>query len=134
MFCGLPIIVAAEPALVAVASAIANGRGVETAALRAGINSGAIVMIRISLANTAERPPPTTTVSANKLAVPRRVLMNVPAACAGDCACAEIDKAPIPQNWAEMIIIAKRTSRHRRHIDALPNSSSVIFDYSASKR
>ena len=107
MFCGLPIKVAAEPALVAAASAITNGRGSRPRRCAPAISSGAIAMIRMSLASTAESPPPIATVSASKAAVPRRLF--------GDRAGAEIDEA----RFGEL----SRDDHHReqkrqgRHVD-----------------
>ena len=116
MFCGLPISVAAEPALVEAASAMAKGRG-SRPRLRAPLNSmGAIAMIRMSLARTAARPPPIATVNANSAAVPpaRRMVR------------AQRSINPDSANCAEMIIIANNRAKVGMST-ALPKSSSVIW-------
>ena len=104
MFCGLPLIkVAAEPALVEAASAIAKGRGSNPRARAPTISSGAMVMIRMSLASTAARPaPPTATVNANSTVVPCRVLVKVRAQRSMNP-----DLGELPP---EMIIIANKSA------------------------
>ena len=117
MFCGLPIRVAAEPALVEAASAMANGRGSKPRARAPAISKGAIVMIRMSLASTAERPPPIATVSARSTVVPWPVLVKVRA---------HRSMNPDSANCAEMIIIANRSARVGMST-LVPKSSSVIL-------
>ena len=117
MFCGLPIRVAAEPALVAAASAIANGRGSKPRLCAPAISRGAIVMIRMSLAKTADSAPPMATVIASSPAVPPPQLMIVRA---------HKSINPDSANCAEMIIIANSSARVGMST-ALPKSSSVIW-------
>jgi hypothetical protein len=112
----LPIIVAAEPALVAAASAIANGRGSKPRLCAPAISKGAIVTIRMSLANTAERPPLIATVNARSMTVPPLVPVIVRA---------HRSMNPDSASWAEMIIIANSNAKVGMST-ALPNSSSVI--------
>ena len=122
MFCGLPINVAAEPALVAAASAIAKGRGSKPRLLAPAIRRGAIVTIRMSLARTADSAPPIATVIANSPAVPppQPVIVRAHRSINPDSA-----------NCAEMIIIAKRSARVGIST-ALPKSSSVIWPLARS--
>ncbi len=107
MFCGLPIRVAAEPALIEAASAIANGRGSRPRRCAPAISNGAIVMTRMSLASTADNPPPIATVSASSAVVPPRISTIVRA---------HRSIKPDSANCAEMIIIANK-QRQGRHVD-----------------
>ena len=68
MFCGLPMMVAAEPALAPPASAITNGRGSRPRCASPAHNSGVIANTTTSLASTAERTPPAATVPASNAA------------------------------------------------------------------
>ena len=122
MFCGLPISVAAEPAFVAAASAIANGRGSRPRRRAPATSSGAIAMIRMSLASTADKAPPIATVSASSAAVPPRVPVIVRA---------QRSIKPDSANCAEMIIIANSSARVGR-FTAEPKSSSVISPLASS--
>jgi hypothetical protein len=122
MFCGLPMSVAADPALVEAASAIANGRGSQPRARAPTINSGAIVTIRMSLASTAESAPPIATVSASSTVVPCSVLVKVRA---------QRSMNPDSANCAEMIIIANNSARVGRST-LLPKSSRFICPVSNS--
>jgi hypothetical protein len=65
MFCGLPMMVAAEPALAPPASAITNGRASRPRWVTPAHNSGVIAKTTTSLASTAERMPPAMTVLAS---------------------------------------------------------------------
>ena len=116
MFCGLPINVAAEPALIEAASAIANGRGSRPRRCAPAISKGAIATTRMSLASTADNNPPIATVNASNAAVPPVVSMIVRA---------HRSINPDSANCAEMIIIANKSARVGVST-ALPKSSSVI--------
>ncbi len=65
MFCGLPMMVAAEPAFAAPARAIRYGRGSRPRAAMPWHSSGVIANTTTSLASTEDRPPPTITVNAS---------------------------------------------------------------------
>ena len=116
MFCGLPIRVADEPALIEAASAIANGRGSRPRRCAPASSSGAMAMTRMSLASTADNPPPIATVRARSAVVPpgMSTIMRAHKSIKPDSA-----------SCAEMIIIAN-SSASVGMSTALPKSSSVI--------
>jgi hypothetical protein len=68
MFCGLPMMVAAEPALAPPASAITNGRASRPRWISPAHNTGVIANTTTSLASTAARMPPAATVPASNAA------------------------------------------------------------------
>jgi hypothetical protein len=68
MFCGLPMIVAAEPALAPPASAMTNGRGSRPRRTSPVHSIGVIANTTTSLASTAARIPAATTVIASSAA------------------------------------------------------------------
>ena len=68
MFCGLPISVAADPALLAPASAMRKGRGSSPRARVPAISSGAIAKVTTSVASSADSPPHTATVQPSSMA------------------------------------------------------------------
>jgi hypothetical protein len=72
MFCGLPMTVAAEPALLAPAKAMTKGLGSRPRLRAPAISSGVIVSTTMSLARSAVMPPHTATVMASSQAAPPR--------------------------------------------------------------